>query len=182
MPLIKNLLLVIVIITGLLFGISLFLPSKWEVKRSAIIHASADAVFPFINDLHRWSQWYPWTRDMDVSMVSIYEGSETGVGSIKKWTGSDIKNGRIEIVKSLLNREVHYVFKSDQSKMIVYGSLVISKPEPGDVKITWTDRGDTGWSLLARFSAGGIDEAIGKKFDEGLNKLKKIAEETSVRK
>lgn len=181
MPLIRKFVITISIIAGILFFISYFLPSRWSVKRSIEINSSAEKIFPYINDLHKWSEWYPWTRELDVSMVILYDGPETGVGSSRKWSGSSIKSGEITINKAIENEGVWYTFKSDQTSLVVYGSLVIRKKE-NSCEVTWEDTGDSGYSLLARFFSGGLDSVIGKRFEEGLAKMKNAVEQTSVKR
>ncbi|MDH4261820.1 MAG: SRPBCC family protein [Spirochaetia bacterium] len=177
MPLIKKFIISIAILTGILYTIGYFLPSKWSVKRSIEINQSSEKIFPYINDLHKWSQWYPWTREMDVSMVITYDGAETGAGAIRKWSGSSIKSGEIKITKSIPNEGVWYSFKSDQTKIVVYGSITIAKKGNTNI-VTWEDTGDNGYSLLARFFSGGLDKVIGQKFETGLENLKRTAEES----
>ena len=177
MPLIKKLFIVIAITAGILYTIGYFLPSKWNVKRSIEIKASSEKIFPYLNDLHKWSEWYPWTREMDVSMIITYDGAESGVGAIRKWSGSSIKSGEIQITKSIANEGVWYSFKSDQTKIVVNGSITIVK-NGNTSEVIWEDTGDNGYSLLARFFSGGLDKVIGKKFEMGLDILKKTVEQS----
>lgn len=175
MPLIKKLVIFLVLIFGVAFFIGLFLPSEWKVSRSVEIKAKPRQVFPLINDLRNWSQWYPWTRKMDVSMVTIYEGPTKGEGAIKRWSGSDIKNGEIKIVKSVPNREIHYEFHSDASRIKVHGIIAL-EATPNGCKVTWTDSGKAGLNPMVRLSIGAMDQTIGEKFEKGLQNLKKIFE------
>jgi carbon monoxide dehydrogenase subunit G len=177
MPLIKKFIIAISVIAGVLYAVGYFLPAKWSVKRSIEIGSRPEKIFPYINDLHKWSEWYPWTKQLDVSMNLSYDGPETGVGSVRKWSGSSIKNGEIKLVKSVENEGVWYTFKSDQTAIVVNGSLLIKKTGASCV-VTWEDAGDIGYSLMARFFVGGLDEAIGKNFEAGLQNMKKAVEQS----
>jgi len=179
MPLIKKLLITMGIVALGVFLIGRFLPSKWSVKRSIVIQGAPEKVFPYINDLRKWEQWYPWNKSMDVSMIISYDGPEKGAGAIRKWSGSSVKTGVIEITRSVDNEGVWYRFTSDQTSIIVNGSLVIHKKGNAS-EVVWEDSGDSGYSILARFFAGGLDEVIGRSFEAGLQNLKKAVEESGA--
>jgi len=179
MPLIKKLLIALIITAGFFYVIGYFFPARWSVKRAIEIKNSAEKIYPYINDLHNWGQWYPWTKKMDVSLKIIYEGPETGPGSIRRWSGSSIKSGEIKIIKSEKNRGVWYTFTSEGSRVVVNGSLIIQEQSTGKnpvCRVTWEDTGDSGYNYFARFLSGAIDEAIGKNFEAGLLALKQAVE------
>jgi len=178
MPLIKKILIAILIVVAFFYIIGYFYPAKWSVKRSVKINKSAEEIFPYLNDLHKWSEWYPWTREMDITMTVTYDGPQSGIGAIRKWTGNSVKNGEIEIIKNEKNSGVWYTFKSDQTKIVVNGSIRIQS-EGEMCEVTWEDTGDSGFSFLTRFMAGGIDEAIGRYFESGLQNLKTAVEQSA---
>jgi len=181
MPLIKKLLIAILAIVAVLYTVSFFFPSKWSVKRSISINGSAEKIFLYVNDLHKWGQWYPWTKKTDVSMVITYDGPETGEGSIRRWSGSSIKSGEVKIVKSEKNHAIRYTFISERSSMVVNGSIIIQEATRDNRKVSeviWEDSGDSGFNFFTRFLSGGLDKVIGKQFEDGLLALKTAVEST----
>jgi carbon monoxide dehydrogenase subunit G len=175
MPIIKKIITALFIFFSLGYILSIFLPSQWSVKRSIEIHAPAEQIFPLINNIHNWGRWYPWTKSMDVSMSVTYDGPDYGVGAVRKWTGTQIKPGRIEITGSQKNKSVSYKFTSENSNIDVNGHLEIHIQNQGCL-VTWEDRGEIKRNLIARLFSGNIDSVIGPRFEEGLDKLKKAAE------
>ncbi len=53
---IKGLLIVILILGAIFVGGGLLLPSQVHLERSTTIQAQPAAVFPYVNDLHRFNE------------------------------------------------------------------------------------------------------------------------------
>jgi len=73
---------VIGILALAIVGIGLFLPSQFEVSRSARIDAPADKVYDLIADPRHWSKWSAWSR-RDSQMDVTFSGPPFGQGA--KW-------------------------------------------------------------------------------------------------
>lgn len=183
MPLIKKLLLAFVFAFLALALISLFMPSKWEVKRSVVIEAPASKVFPYFNILKNWKQWTPWSKETDMTLKWSYEGPDSGPGAVMRWQGSNTSSGEIRVLANEPNRSIRYEYNMGNGSMIAQGEITISTEglSPGQVEVTWHDRGDTGYSVFARLFAGSLDEVVGPIFEKGLAKLKRLAELSVVK-
>ncbi|HEX8514635.1 MAG TPA: SRPBCC family protein [Bacteroidia bacterium] len=104
MRILKKILLVLAVIFGLFILISLFLPSKVKVERSAMINAPTAVVFGQVNNFHHWPKWSYWDN-IDPAMTNKYEGPESGKGARHFWESShkDVGHGNITIVESTPN-------------------------------------------------------------------------------
>lgn len=82
--------------------ISLFIPSKVHVERSATINASAKTVFNTVNNLKTWNNWSYWDR-IDPNMKSTYQGPEAGTGAIHRWDSENdsVGKGSLTITESI---------------------------------------------------------------------------------
>src|SRR5689334_22792396 len=96
----KKVVLAIVVLVGAVLIYAAFRPAAMHVERSASIHAPADAIFPLINDFHKWTTWSPYEKK-DPAMTRTYSGNSAGYGAAYEWTGnSDVGRGRMEITES----------------------------------------------------------------------------------
>ena len=56
----KNLIRVLVavlLLVALLFVVALALPSEYHVKRSVVINAKPEAIYPYLNNFKKWPEW-----------------------------------------------------------------------------------------------------------------------------
>ena len=75
--------------------------STFEVRRSAVIPAAAEEIFPLVNNFHEWTAWSPWEA-VDPGMSRRYFGSESGTGAGYEWNGNrKAGSGTMEIVESV---------------------------------------------------------------------------------
>jgi hypothetical protein len=93
-----------VLLPALLLGGFVFYASKkpdtFIVKREALINATPDAIYPFLADLHKWTQWSPW-EGRDANMQRIYSGEESGVGAKYEYIGNNkVGHGQMEVVEA----------------------------------------------------------------------------------
>ena len=56
-------------------------PATFSVRRSAVMQAPAEAIFPLINNFHQWAKWSPW-ENKDPAMKRDYSGAESGKGAV----------------------------------------------------------------------------------------------------
>ena len=72
-------------------------PATFSVRRSAVLQAPAEAIFPLINNFHQWAKWSPW-ENKDPAMKRDYSGAESGKGAIYEWEGNaKVGKGRMEV-------------------------------------------------------------------------------------
>ncbi|HAP00979.1 MAG TPA: hypothetical protein DCQ93_03540, partial [Bacteroidetes bacterium] len=167
----KNIGLVLLGIILLLVIISLFLPSKVHVERTAVISGKPEMSFALVNDLHNWEKWSPWHRK-DPNMKITYNDTASGMGASYSWTSdnSQVGNGSLKISKS---NPVSFV--ETQMNFMENGTGTAGfnfEPAGTDsTKITWTMDSDMGWNLIGRFFGLMMDKFVGPDFEAGLHNL-----------
>jgi hypothetical protein len=174
----KNLiriLVAIVLLVALLVVVALALPSEYRVKRSVVINAKPEAIFPYLANFKKWPDWTVWTTAKDPTLVYTYEGPEEGNGAISKWTSKKTGNGVMKMTDAKSKKGVMYELTMDNGKFHSNGAIVFEKAEEG-TRVTWHDDGDTG-SLLGRYFVPFFDKMIGSDFEAGLQKLKTRVEQ-----
>src|SRR5215467_15798056 len=72
-------------------------PDTFQVQRTLRINASADKIFPFINNIHSMNTWNPFS-EADPNIKIAYTGPDSGKGARYEWTGnSKVGEGSLEI-------------------------------------------------------------------------------------
>ncbi|SDA52271.1 SRPBCC family protein [Mesorhizobium qingshengii] len=151
-------------------------PNDFIVSRSVSIKASADSIFPLINDFRRWPTWSPYEK-LDPNMKRTLSGAASGRGAAYAWeSNGKAGKGRMEIVNSVpsslvsLKLEFEKPFRANNT---VDFSLT---PSGDSTTVTWAMRGSRPFiaKLMGLFM--NFDTLIGKDFEVGLANLKRATE------
>jgi hypothetical protein len=170
---------IVIAIAVVILGVLIYASSKPEVfhvERSVRIHATPDAIFPLINDLHRWEAWTPY--DKDPAMKKTYSGSDAGVGAHYAWEGNkQVGQGEISIRETLppnlLVFDLHMI-KPFEGRNVATFSL---DPDGDATRVTWSldDKHKLTHKIMSIFL--NLDHMIGKDFAVGLDRLKALVEQ-----
>jgi len=174
--------IVVLVAVGVLVAVAAILilaatkPDSFRIERSVTIQASAERIFPLINDFHNWSEWAPQDRE-DPSIKRTYSGPASGVGAASEWTSSGkAGSGKMSITESVPPSraviDVHFVKPFAAHNVNVF----TLEPEGTATKVTWTMEGTNLYfmKLMSVFSS--IDRMMGGHFESGLRNLKAAAE------
>jgi uncharacterized protein YndB with AHSA1/START domain len=151
-------------------------PDSFRVQRSATIKAPPEKIFPLINDFQKWQAWSPW-EDIDPVLRRTYSGPPSGKGTAYAWAGNkDVGQGRMEIIEAAPPAKV--VIKLDFLKPFEAHNIAeYTLEKQGDAtQVTWAMHGPSSYlaKLMGIFFS--MDRMVGTKFEEGLAKLKALAE------
>ena len=151
-------------------------PDKLLVERVATIKASPEAIFPLINDFRQWRTWSPY-ETKDPAMKRTYGGAESGKGATYAWDGDkNVGSGRMEILdapapqKIVIKLDIFTPFEGHNTAEFTM------LPQGDGTHVTWLMYGPANFmsKLIQVFI--NLDNMIGKDFEAGLAKLKKVAE------
>jgi uncharacterized protein YndB with AHSA1/START domain len=151
-------------------------PSDFRVERSIEIAAPTEAVFPHVNDFHRWAAWSPWEK-LDPAMKKDFGGAPAGVGATYAWQGNDdVGSGKMSITESRPNERIgiQLVFLSPFEA--TNKTEFAFTPAGAGSTLTWTMTGQNDFmgKLFSVFMD--MDWMIGKDFEAGLSGIKAQAE------
>lgn len=158
----------------LLVIVAYLLPRTYRIERSILIQAKAETVFPLFADLRRWQEWGAW-QERDPGMKATFGEKSTGVGASYAWESKTEGNGRMTITAHEPLRRITYRLEFPDMGTASEGSMVLSA-EGGGVKVVWADTGDLGLNPIFRWFGLFLDRLIGRDFEAGLAKLKRVAE------
>jgi uncharacterized protein YndB with AHSA1/START domain len=171
---------IIAIILAIAVGLVLILaagkPETFRVKRTAMINASPEAIFPLIADFHEWRKWSPW-ENRDPALKRTISGAQRGTGAVYAWDGNrNVGAGRMEITRATAPSEI--VIKLDFIKPFEGHNIAefTLSPQGGGTDVTWVMHGPAPFMSKVMQVFMNMDRMIGRDFEAGLVNLKKVAE------
>ena len=163
--------LIVGVIIGLLLVVSIFLPSQYQIKRTATVNAPADSVFVLIANLKNWPTWSPW-HSSDPNTITTFSPTTMGPGATMDWKSKQHGNGKL-VVKSILPpNQVVYEITFGEGELASIGMFTLS-PATSGTNIEWSMIGDVGMNPLYKYGVLFMDGFIGPDFEKGLNNLQK---------
>jgi hypothetical protein len=168
------------IVIALLVVVAAFLvhaatkPDSFGVQRATAIDAPAEKIFPLINDLRAHTSWSPFEKDPN--MKRTHSGAPQGAGAVYEWDGNrQVGSGRIAIADSTPSNitMILDMFKPFKAHNTVN---FILEPQGNATRVTWAMRGQQPYMAKLVSTFINCDKMVGSQFEEGLAKLKAIAE------
>ena len=166
----------IVLISCALVCVGFLLPTSYSVLATTEINASEEALYALVNELEAWQRWYPQGNPADKDLKNRYEGPKSGVGAKWHWRRAG-RSGSLEILKSdpLVGLELRMSAPRSQPSIT---EIKWSRGAGGKLEVRWMLSGELGQNPLARYFASTMEESMQKQFNQGLSKLKELAEGT----
>jgi Polyketide cyclase / dehydrase and lipid transport len=151
-------------------------PDRFHIERSTTIEAPSAAIFPHINDFHRWTAWSPWER-IDPVLQRSYDGPPSGLGAGYRWVGNNqVGEGSMRITESTPDRKVGIALEFIKPFKASNTATFTLVPDASGTRVTWAmDGQNTVVSKLMGLFMN-MDRMIGGEFGKGLASLKGIAE------
>ena len=153
-------------------------PAAFRIARTIAVAAPADVVFALIGELRAWPAWNPFERN-DPTAVQRYEGAPAGVGSAVHYVGKKAGEGRMTIVEVVPSQRV--VVRAEFIKPFAAINRIELAIAPADrgVTVTWAMSGTNGFFAKAFAATGIMEKIVGAEFEQGLARIKALAESTS---
>jgi hypothetical protein len=152
-------------------------PPKLIIQRSVIINASAENIFPLIDDLFQWREWNEQEK-ADPKIVRKYSGPSSGKDAVYEWDslGSSGK-GRLIIAESLPPKRV--VVIADLVKPLTTHNVneFVLEPSGSSTRVVWNWEATNIYILKLLSVFRNPDPMIGSHFEESLANLKVLAEQ-----
>ena len=175
MRILRNIIIGIVVIVGVLAGAAFLLPRNVIVERSIAIDAPPEAVFPLVNSLERGKEWSPWLeRDPETALT--FGGAKEGVGATMEWASSDpqVGEGYQEITASVPNERVETAL--DFGTQGAAKAWFVLAADGGGTALTWGLDADMGNNPMGRWMGLMMDDWVGADYEKGLANIKSLAE------
>jgi uncharacterized protein YndB with AHSA1/START domain len=172
-----------VLFSGTLVGLfilgALVLPGEIRVARSIEIDVPPEQIFPLVNDLDAFNRWSPWAT-LHSETKYAFSGPESGVGARMTWSSDnpEVGFGSQEIIRSQAPEQV--VLRLDFGSQGTAEASFDLEPAGDGTKVTWSLAYDIGFDMIGRYMGLLMEGLVGKKYEEGLDRLKRLAEKGQV--
>jgi len=163
-----------------LVAIAYILPGSVKVQRETVINATPGEVFALVNSYKDFNQWSPW-YEKDPDGEYRIEGPEQGVGARMTWASDmpDVGSGSQEIVESVPDQLVRT--KLDFGDMGNANAFFAIEPQGEDsTHLVWGFDTDLGYNPISRYFGLMFERWIGPDYEQGLAKLKSLAEQNTA--
>jgi hypothetical protein len=151
-------------------------PARYEVRRSTVIGAPPQRVFPHISDFRKWRGWSPW-EGLDPDLRRTYQGPETGKGAIYSWDGNKQAGaGRMEITEASPSSRVTIALDFTRPFQTRNTTEFDLAPRGDSTDVTWTMHGPQPFVFRVVTVFMSMDKLVGKDFEKGLEGLKRVVE------
>ncbi len=151
-------------------------PDDFKVTRSATMAAPVSAVFVQVNDLLKWEAWSPWAK-LDPAAKNEFEGPESGVGAIMRWSGNNkVGVGSMTIIESLSDELVRFKLDFLKPFKATNTAEFTFKSEGDQTVVTWSMLGKNNFISKAMGLIMNCDKMVGGQFEQGLSSIKSIVE------
>jgi hypothetical protein len=176
-----NIFVVIVVVLvaaiAIVLGLASSKPDVFRLARSTQIKASPEAIAAWIVDFHNWTQWSPWEGVPGDELKRGYSGPASGVGAVYEWTGKKTGVGRMEMIEI---SPKHVGIKLDFFKPFEAHNVAEFTLEPSSEKgvtaVTWSMHGPAPLMVKVMHLFMNMDKMVGPSFEQGLSRLKGLAE------
>jgi len=159
----------------LLLIVALFVPKDFNYEKSITINAPIDTVWVNVNSLSALDKWSPW-NDHDPVMKKDMKGKDGNVGAVQSWESSIVGSGSQTIAAvekpTLFETELNF-YKPYKSHGKAYIKLV---SQGTSTKATWGMTGNMPYPMNVMTLFMNMDKNMGKDWNHGLSKLKKLSE------
>ena len=151
-------------------------PADFKITRSGSISAPASAIFPHVNNLHKWEAWSPWAK-LDPNAKNSFEGPSEGVGAKMSWAGNNkVGVGSMTILESRHDEFVQFKLEFQKPMQASNIAEFIFKPEGDQTAVTWTMSGTNNFMGKVMNLVMNCDKMVGGQFEKGLADLRAVVE------
>jgi hypothetical protein len=172
-----QILIAIAAIIGAFYVIVAMRPSELKIVRTAAIPATAEKIFPYINDLNKWEAWSPWAK-LDPNAVTTISGSPYGIGAVMSWVGNGkIGEGSMTILESRTNEFIKFRLDFVKPIKATKHAEFTFKQEEDHTIVTWSMYGHNSFINKAIGLILNCEKMVEQHFEKGLWDLKMLVEQ-----
>jgi Polyketide cyclase / dehydrase and lipid transport len=152
--------------------------NEFVVSRQIKISATAEQIFPHVNELRNWEAWNPW-GPLDPNCRMTYDGPPAGASASYSWSGNNkIGAGRNTITESRPNDFVRFRLEFLRPMTATNAVEFAFQSRGDDTLVIWTMSGKRNFTGKLFGLLLNCDKMCGDQFDKGLAKIKSIVEAT----
>lgn len=170
---------------GVFFIFGQLLSTEFKAIRVQTIQVKPAAIYPHVNELNRWENWFPWDN-IDERLDFTLGDIKSGVGANLRWLGYD-GHGKLVFTKSSPEKGINFDLSLFDENLKCNASIHYMEMEEGTTHVSWTVNGKINNPLIGGYLALWMGSKVGSILNRGLVYLKKaviqdIAEQNELQK
>ena len=151
-------------------------PDEFGVTRTGNIAAPASAIFPHVNNLHKWEAWSPWAK-LDPNSKTTFDGPDEGVGAKMSWAGNNkVGVGSMTVTESRPSEYIKLKLEFLKPMQATNTGEFSFKTEGDQTTVTWSMNGTNNFMGKVVSLFMNCEKMAGGQFEKGLTSLKSIVE------
>ena len=153
---------------------------EYELSRTVMVNRPKAEVYAFIRQLKKQPLWMPWFLN-DPKIVMKFKGEDGKEGAAVYWKGKN----RIEAIQKITKVKEGKILETELLFLKPYKSLSITymavkEVEPDRTKMVWGVKGVHKFPASVIMLFYGIEKALGRDFEKGLENLKQLLEKRKL--
>ena len=165
-----TILFTVLAIVAAIFCLTLLLPRKVVVTRSANVPMSPDEVISRVSSTEGFQTFNPY-RTTDPALKISPFGPASGVGAGFRFEGKEGK-GTQTVTAVTKSSVTHLIDLGPMGKPV---QVIKAAPSATGARVTWTVTSDMGFNPVFRVFGLFMDSMLGKTYELGLSNLKTVA-------
>jgi uncharacterized protein YndB with AHSA1/START domain len=155
-------------------------PDSFSYHRSTMIDATPEQIWPLVVDLKQHSAWSPFEKDPN--MKRTLSGAASGPGQVYEWSGNrEVGSGKLEIVGATAATRLDMKLHMYKPMKALNDVAFILTPKAGGTEFVWSMAGPQPYMGKLFSTFVDCEKMCGSMFEEGLGKLKALAETPTLR-
>jgi hypothetical protein len=176
MHIVMRIIIVLAVLVACILVFAATKPGTFHIRRSIIITAPKEKIFPFVNDFHNWKDWAPQDKE-DATMSRTFSGSASGRDAVSDWNSKgSAGKGRMVIIESAPFTNISIKTDFVQPFEAHNFNEFSFETSGASTRVTWTMNGTNLYIMKIMSVLGMADSFIGKHFEKGLQNLKSVSE------
>jgi uncharacterized protein YndB with AHSA1/START domain len=151
-------------------------PNSFQISRRIDIEAPPARVFPLIEEFREWAKWSPYEK-LDPNMKRTFGAVTRGTGAHYAWEGDKkVGAGNMDITSSKPSSEISINLNMIKPFAANNKVTFTVTPRGSGSTVTWLMEGAAPLMMRVMHLFMNIDKMVGGQFEEGLRKMKAVAE------
>jgi hypothetical protein len=180
MKTLKKIAIGLALLLVVLLIVAAILPKNYTVSRSITVDRPKPLVFEKLRSLAFQKEWSVWSQ-LDPNAQMSFKGVDGEVGFVWYWNGNDdMGEGEQELISisdDRIEMELRFIRPFNMRSQTYYNVDAINDKQTG---VEWVINGSFPYPFNLFLPLFGMDNSIGKDFEQGLSEFKRLVEQMPI--
>ena len=174
MNILRNIVIAVLVVIGIVLVGIYFLPNNYTVSRSIEIDRTPEQVLARITNYNTWSDWSPW-YEQEPTAKQTFEGNAGQPGHKMTWKGEKLGEGSLTIESASVTAGVVARLEFIKPFKSKADDIWLMEKTNAGTKLTWVSKGPLSYPAGRLFGLS-VESMLSADKEKGLAKLKNVLE------